>query len=256
MENYIKIRIAKHADKVIKKYGKENVLGVFLYGSQNYNLATENSDVDTVAIIVPTFSDLCLRSPVSKELNIDGEHCNVKDIREYMKMIRKQNINFTETLFTEYCWVNPKYKTIWNLFTLQKDNLVQIDPDRAIIAAYHQAENQLLNIENDISYNCDKVSNGKKFVNTYRLIDFCYKFYNGKDFLSCIQQTGKNRERLLEIKAGTSLIYKELGPLKSYMKYVRDNIIYSDKKLTNNEITRTMDLFINLVTKSIIRENI
>ena len=40
------------------------------------------------------------------------------------------------------------------------------------------------------------------------------------------------------------------------MKYVKDNIIYSDKKLTNNEITRTMDLFINLVTKSIIRENI
>ena len=96
----------------------------------------------------------------------------------------------------------------------------------------------------------------KKFVNTYRLIDFCYKFYNGKDFLSCIQQTGKNRERLLKIKAGTPLIYKELGSLKSYKDYVRDNIIYSDKKLTNNEITRTMDLFINLVTKSIIRENI
>ena len=171
-----------------------------------------------------------------------------------MKMIRKQNINFTETLFTEYCWVNPKYKTIWDLFTSQKNNLVQIDPDRAIIAAYHQAENtfkQLLNLEDN-----DKISNGKKFVNTYRLIDFCYKFYNGKDFLSCIQQTSKNRKRLLEIKAGTSLIYKELDPLKSYMRYVKDNIIYSNKKLTNNEIARTMDLFINLVTKSIIRENI
>ena len=254
MENYIKIRIAAHANKVIKKYGKENVLGVFLYGSQNYNLATENSDVDTVAIIVPTFSDLCLRSPISKELNIDEEHCNVKDIREYMKMIRKQNINFTETLFTEYCWVNPKYKTIWDLFTSQKNNLVQIDPDRAIIAAYHQAENtfkQLLNLEDN-----DKISIGKKFVNTYRLIDFCYKFYNGKDFLSCIQQTGKNRERLLKIKAGTPLIYKELGSLKSYMDYVRDNIIYSDKKLTNNEITRTMDLFINSIIVFVIRKNI
>ena len=254
MKNYIKIRIAAHADKVIKKYGKENVLGVFLYGSQNYNLATENSDVDTVAIIIPTFSDLCLRSPISKELNIDGEHCNVKDIREYMKMIRKQNINFTETLFTEYCWVNPKYKTIWDLFTSQKNNLVQIDPDRAIISAYHQAENtfkQLLNFEdNDIVHDC------KKFVNTYRLIDFCYKFYNGKDFLSCIQQTGKNRERLLKIKAGSPLIYKELGSLKSYMDYVRDNIIYSDKKLTNNEMTRTMDLFINSIIVFVIRKNI
>ena len=253
MENYIKIRIAAHANKVIKKYGKENVLGIFLYGSQNYNLAT-NSDVDTVAIIVPTFSDLCLRSPISKELNIDEEHCNVKDIREYMKMIRKQNINFTETLFTEYCWVNPKYKTIWDLFTSQKNNLVQIDPDRAIIAAYHQAENtfkQLLNTEDN-----ERITVGKKFVNTYRLIDFCYKFYNGKDFLSCIQQTSNNRERLLEIKNGKLLTFEEFATLESYINYIRNNIIYSDKKLTNNEITRTMDLFINLVTKSIIRENI
>ena len=254
MENHIKIRIAAHVNKVIKKYGKENVLGVFLYGSQNYNLATENSDVDTIAIIVPTFSDLCLWSPISTELNIDGEHCIVKDIREYMKMIRKQNINFTETLFTEYFCVNPKYQSIWNLFTLQKNNLVQMDPDRAIIAAYHQAENtfkQILNFEdNDIVHDC------KKFVNTYRLIDFCYKFYNGKDFLSCIQQTGKNRERLLKIKAGTPLIYKELGTLISYKDYVRDNIIYSDKKLTNNEITKTMDFIINSIIMSVIRENI
>ena len=29
LENYIKIRIAAHADKVIKKYGKENDLGIF-----------------------------------------------------------------------------------------------------------------------------------------------------------------------------------------------------------------------------------
>ena len=254
MKNYIKIRIAAHADKVIKKYGKENVLGVFLYGSQNYNLATENSDVDTVAIIVPTFSDLCLRSPISKELNIDEEHCNVKDIREYMKMIRKQNINFTETLFTEYFWVNPKYQSIWNLFTLQKDNLVQIDPDRAIIAAYHQAENtfkQLLNTEDN-----ERITVGKKFVNTYRLIDFCYKFYNGKDFLSCIQQTDNNRERLLGIKNGKLLTFEEFATLESYINYVRDNIIYSDKKLTNNEITRTMDLFINSIILSLIRENI
>ena len=254
MKNHIKIRIAAHADKVIKKYGKENVLGVFLYGSQNYNLATENSDVDTVAIIVPTFSDLCLRSPISKELNINEEHCIVKDIREYMKMIRKQNINFTETLFTEYFWVNPKYKTIWDLFTSQKNNLVQIDPDRAIITAYHQAENtfkQILNLEdNDIVHDC------KRFVNTYRLIDFCYKFYNGKDFLSCIQQTDNNKERLLKIKAGTSLIYKELGTLASYRDYVRDNIIYSDKKLTNNKITKTMDFIINSIIMSVIRENI
>ena len=31
-----------------------NVLGVFLQGSQNYNLAYEGSDIDTKAIIIPS----------------------------------------------------------------------------------------------------------------------------------------------------------------------------------------------------------
>ena len=33
------------------------VLGVFLQGSQNYNLAYEGSDIDTKAIVLPSFED-------------------------------------------------------------------------------------------------------------------------------------------------------------------------------------------------------
>ena len=36
------------------------VLGVFLQGSQNYGLSYEGSDIDTKAIIVPSFNDFVL----------------------------------------------------------------------------------------------------------------------------------------------------------------------------------------------------
>lgn len=35
-------------------YTEKQILGIFVYGSQNYGTATENSDVDTKAVIIPT----------------------------------------------------------------------------------------------------------------------------------------------------------------------------------------------------------
>ena len=52
------------------------VLGVFLQGSQNYNLDYDGSDIDTKAILVPSFEDFVLnRKPVSTTL--------VKDLLDF-----------------------------------------------------------------------------------------------------------------------------------------------------------------------------
>lgn len=87
------------------------VVGVFLQGSQNYNLDTENSDIDTRAIVVPKIEDVILnKSPVSKtKILPDNSHLDVKDIRLMFECYKKQNINFIESLFTKYCIINPKY---------------------------------------------------------------------------------------------------------------------------------------------------
>ena len=74
------------------------VLGVFLQGSQNYNLDYPGSDIDTKAIIIPTFKDIVLnKKPVSTTLILpSNEHIDVKDIRLYMDCFKKQNINFID----------------------------------------------------------------------------------------------------------------------------------------------------------------
>ena len=43
-------------------YAEEQILGIFVYGSQNYGTATENSDVDTKAVIIPTMRQLAFYS--------------------------------------------------------------------------------------------------------------------------------------------------------------------------------------------------
>ena len=44
--------IKTHYDAVCERYGEDNVFFVFLYGSQNYGIDIQDSDVDTKAVIL------------------------------------------------------------------------------------------------------------------------------------------------------------------------------------------------------------
>ena len=101
--------LKEHKQAILDKgYKEEQLLGIFLYGSQNYGCETEESDVDTKAIYIPTFEELCFDDPVSKEIQLkNDEHCEIKDIREMVKNFQKQNINFLEILFTDKCINRP-----------------------------------------------------------------------------------------------------------------------------------------------------
>ena len=61
-KNYKKIAITleEHWAEVIKN--GHNPLIVALHGSQNYDLAYENSDIDTKCLIMPRFNDIVFNS--------------------------------------------------------------------------------------------------------------------------------------------------------------------------------------------------
>lgn len=86
------------------------VLGVFMVGSQNYELDIENSDIDTKAIVIPKINDIVLnKQPESRLIVLENsEHIEVKDIREMFKCLLKQNINFLEILFSKSSYINPE----------------------------------------------------------------------------------------------------------------------------------------------------
>lgn len=92
-----------------------NVLGVFAQGSDNYKLSYSGSDIDTKAILIPSFEDFVLnRKPVSTTLILpSNEHIDIKDIRLMHNCFYKQNINFIEILFTRYKYLNPEYEAIY-----------------------------------------------------------------------------------------------------------------------------------------------
>ena len=106
-EHYIMERVSQHhqaaLDYVEKKGGY--IIGTFLHGSQNYNLDTEESDVDTVSIYVPTVDFAIVNSPKNHQLVMEdgsNEHCTIKDIRNYINELLKSNPNAIELLYTKY----------------------------------------------------------------------------------------------------------------------------------------------------------
>ena len=54
-------RVRAHYEKIYDEYGNR-LVGVFLIGSQNYNLDIESSDVDTIAVIMPSISEITFLS--------------------------------------------------------------------------------------------------------------------------------------------------------------------------------------------------
>lgn len=185
--------LKQHKEAVLKAgFSEMNILGIFAYGSQNYGVATDNSDWDTKAIIVPSYRDLVLSPIVSQEIHLEnGEHCEVKDIREIVKMFKKQNINFLEILYTEYKWVNPMYQLQWqNYFIENREIITHYDTNKTVKSISGQAIHTLKQNPTD----------GKKVGNSLRLLRFLENFLTGANYSDCIVLPDNERQKIIELK--------------------------------------------------------
>lgn len=98
-------RLYMHWEAAKSVVPEEQIVGVFLRGSQNYGLDNPTSDVDSLCLVVPSVRDVAMmRPPVAKEIKVgtDGGHVTLMDIREFVKQIRRQNPNILEVLFTKF----------------------------------------------------------------------------------------------------------------------------------------------------------
>lgn len=195
----IQQRVEEHYNFLLKHYKSNQILGVFLFGSQNYNLATENSDVDTKAIYIPTLEELVFNEkPLSKVFDLpNGEKCEIKDIREMVKNFKKQNINFIEILFTKYYYLNKKYEFLWNEFFINnREAIARYDVHIAVRSMSHQALHTLKEIK-DGNFTRREA---KKIANAARLCYFLNNYIKGEPYEKCIIPKKEILDYLMEIK--------------------------------------------------------
>lgn len=108
--------------KVLENKGYK-VIYIGLYGSQNYNLDDELSDIDVKAIILPNLHDIIFRKVTSTTIECKKGNIDVKDLITFYNVIKKGNFSYIESIDTEYS-IGDKY--IKELFKQFRPNLKSI----------------------------------------------------------------------------------------------------------------------------------
>nr|DAE13207.1 MAG TPA: RNA repair pathway protein [Siphoviridae sp. ctLqe90] len=182
--NLEKVNNRVHSDYEFLKELGYNIVGVFVYGSNNYGMATEHSDVDTKAIVLPHFDDIVdSKDWVSKEYHRDedGGKLEVKDIRLMFNSYLKQNINFTETLFTKYFELNPEYAGMWlGAVIKNREAIAHYCPHKAVLTMYGNMKTkykQMFHRAPHNEFDIDNYGYGlKDFHHIARLADFIKRY--------------------------------------------------------------------------------
>lgn len=97
-----------------------------LYGSQNYGLDTENSDVDCRALLVPDYEDCLLGKKLPKNdtwTYNDGLMTVEYDFRKFFNLLKKGNLNALELLYTEYWTCDPEYQAYVSYLRFMRDDV-------------------------------------------------------------------------------------------------------------------------------------
>lgn len=185
------VRVHEHYQEVLNLFPENRIVGIFVSGSQNYGLADENSDVDTKAIIIPSINDFVFNhSPISStHVLSNDEHIEIKDVRLIFNCYKKQNINFVETLFTNYYILNPIYEDIFSLL-MNNEDIPHYDEEATLNCVKGMIETNYRQLAGTRTQRPEIVEkfgyNPKKLDNILRLTEFAQSYIDGKPYLECI----------------------------------------------------------------------
>lgn len=203
-------RVKEHYNYLLEYVKEDYVFGVFLVGSQNYGLATPDSDVDTKAVVLPTLADLALNAQaVSTTLYVpcgdrEEEHMTVTDFRLWMAQLRKGNVNTLETLFTEYFVVNPKYQAVWEELQVYREDFARMDASMvfsASLGVFNSKKKHCFNVTDKTKETFDKYGyDPKSLMHMLRMYSFMVRYFSTEPFESCLK--ARDRGYLLLVKNG------------------------------------------------------
>ena len=183
-----------------------NPVYIALQGSQNYQLDYKNSDVDTKAIVLPTFEDIVFNKKMVSTTYImeNNEHCDLKDIRLMFNNFKKQNINFLEILFTPYFWIDDRFSEEMSQMRAKAEDIARWNPIIAIKCMAGMAMEKYKAMEHLYPTIKDKIEkygyDPKQLHHIVRMREFLERYINGESFQNCLNS--KHKEYLMKIKMG------------------------------------------------------
>lgn len=203
---FLRNRVKEHAELVANHYTNHAVFYCGLYGSQNYGLNTDDSDVDTKCMVLPPFRDVVLgRKMVSTDLaDPYGALCNVKDVRAMFDNFFKGNVNFVEVLYTDYFSVGVDYLKEAKELRDHRDMVANRDPLRLMEMAAGMARQKYVAFNKYFESKREVLSkygyDPKQLHHLVRLHHFMTEYLASADFGYALRPDEDVKEYLMSYK--------------------------------------------------------
>ena len=193
-------KVTAHHQEVEKNHPEYTVVFTSLIGSQNYNISTENSDIDTCSFVLPPFETFIrgrILPSVEHESEYNDGHCVIKDLRQGLELLRKPSPNSVEWFLSSYKYYNPTYEKL--LSQVLKD-------EKSLFLLTHANVKNMLDAIAGTAKGLHgrNMSSGKKVSHIIRLKSLLTNYMMSDKTLSYLKLTGPSRDAALFAKTSSA----------------------------------------------------
>lgn len=261
----IMLRLQENYDLLVEM-GYE-VVGVFLYGSFNYGLSYEGSDIDCKAVVVPKFNDFVMGKKEVSTTHVweNDEHLEIKGIKTMLDTIKKQNINFVEILFTEYKIMNPKYEALFQPMFDNNEAVAHYNNYASINCMVGMVMEKYKALEHPYPATIEKIKkfgiDPKQLHHVVRITEFMQRYISGVPYAECL--ISKIPEELIDLKRGMvngrQITVEEARKMSKFnvelTKSWKDKYFNDNPLIVNTDVETLMnDVLLNIIRHSFVSE--
>lgn len=264
-DKWIMERLKEHYEEALTIFPKDKIVGIFVQGSQNYQLDWVGSDLDTKCIVLPTLEDICLNKKATSYTHIreNNEHIDFKCLRVITGDFKKQNINFLEILFSKYKIINEDYAELFQPMFDNAEAIAKYDNYRFIRATAGMSMEKHKALELDRPSQHEEIIKygwaTKQLHHLDRLNLFIKRWVAGEPFANCLidprgeemaymKQYGHCIKTLEQARAIAIELDTETNAIK-------DKYIETHEHIINEEVSNMIDtVVVNVIRKSLKKE--
>lgn len=246
-DEYISEGLHRHLEEFEKCYPKLTLLGIFIQGSQNYNLDIYTdeykSDIDTKAIVIPSLEDVVMnKKPISTtHILSNNEHLDIKDIRLYFDAFKKQNINFVEILYAAGSLVSKEYLPYWRELVENRELIAHFNKNQAIrcmAGMSMEKKKALCHPYPTLKEKIEKYGyDGKQLHHIIRLFDFITCYCLGGTFQQCLTDYQPHKEEMMKAKRSEYSLEEAIKLAEQYDNFTNEikNLNLTEQDEINQE---------------------
>jgi hypothetical protein len=187
---------------VMFMYPNNIPVGVFLFGSQNYGLEHEKSDVDALVIVCPSWNDVIYaEKPLSRQIDTETGKIQIRDVRLVLRDMAKPHLSAIECLATDYSIINPMFENLWTKLKANTDSIAFANRNVGVSSMVAMAKNIYRSFQT--KWRAGEKVSARKLLSRLVFVDsYLNKYLSTDSFKDCLKCSPEVRDDYFYARAG------------------------------------------------------